>query len=159
MNARELAAAWTYRREWGFESIPSVTDLEAFGKALLTCANSDGGLSAEERKWVIGYLASSGAPLSLLSELSSYEGKGDIEAILSRSPAARAYRRLIVFDAIRACSSDGDFQPKERAGILRMAAILGLSERAVEEVEEAFHAEVKAHAARLAAVFPDGPPR
>src|SRR5689334_8415509 len=105
LDAKQLASAWHYRREWGFKSVPQASDWEVMGRALLICANADGDLSPAERAWILGYMASKGAPTELLEQLAVFEATGDVLALLPKSDAVNKSRRVIIYDAIRACSS------------------------------------------------------
>jgi hypothetical protein len=158
INARELASRWFFRHEWSFNDLPPAEDYPAFGKALLVCVNGDGELTPAERGWVLGYLASKGASERLLDELKGYAATDDVVQVVSKSHIVNRARRAVVFDAIRACSADGEFSPGERATVRKLAAALGLSENMVEQLEQAHLDEVKATARRIQLVFPEGTP-
>jgi tellurite resistance protein len=127
-------------------------------KAVLICANGDGTLAPEERDWAVGHSAAFGALDSLVDELKSYKADEDIEQIISATPESNACRRFLVYDAIRACSADGEYSDRERAMVIRMAAKLGLSEDLVRQIEEVCLEEARLREKRLKLVYPEGPP-
>jgi hypothetical protein len=47
-----------------------------------------------------------------------------------------AYRRFLVYDALRACASDGDLAAEERERVAGMAAMMGLQGDVVDELEQ-----------------------
>jgi len=158
VDAQKLASAWHYRREWGFKPVPQAADWEVMGKALLICANGDGQLAPSERDWILGYMASKGAPDALLDELAAFDATDDVLALLPKSDLVNRSRRVIVFDAIRACSSDGEFHADERAAVTRMAESMGVSADVVQQLEAADLAERDATEQRIRVVYPDGTP-
>jgi hypothetical protein len=157
-RARNLASRWFFKHEWGFKAVPPAEDYPAFGKALLVCVNGDGELTPPERDWVLGYLASKGATLRLLGELEEYAATDDIVNVVSKSHIVNRARRAIVFDAIRACSADGDFSPGERATVRKLGAALGVPADVIDQLEQAHLDEVKATTRRIHLVFPEGTP-
>ncbi len=157
-DARELAAGWHYRREWGFKSLPKSSDWEVMGKALIIVASGDGDLSAAERDWILGYMANKGAPADLLDTLAAFDGVGDLASLLPQSRAVNASRRVLIYDAIRACSSDGEFDAGERAAVAHMADAIGVTTEVVNELEALYLADQELTAHRIALVFPDGAP-
>lgn len=158
INARDLASRWFFKKEWSFKDLPPAEDYAAFGKALLVCVNGDGELMPAEREWVLGYLASKGATDRLLAELNEYHATDDIVSVVSRSHIVNRARRAVVFDAIRACSADGEFSSGERATVRRLAAALDVPDHVVEQLEAAHLDEVRATAKRIKLVFPEGTP-
>jgi uncharacterized membrane protein YebE (DUF533 family) len=66
--------------------------------------------------------------------------------------------RGLVYDAIRACSADGEIAEKERAAVTRTAAALGVPAEVVKQIEAAYRSEQHAMAARLTVVYPGGLP-
>ena len=161
VDHRRTVAQWI-AREWGFD--PDVMariadeDALAYGKALLNCANGDGKITPQERDWIMGYLTAAGHPDAVLEQLRVYQGTERIEDLVGRSPALGASRRHLVADAIRACSSDGEFHAAERAAVLQMAERMGVDPAVVEQLEAAQHDEQQARQRRFRIACPGGFP-
>ncbi|MFO0592680.1 MAG: DUF533 domain-containing protein [Polyangiaceae bacterium] len=151
---REMSGRWFFKQEWGFQSAPNKVDFEAFGKALIHCAGADGELAPEEREWILGYLASHGAEESTIEMLSTYKADQSIHEVLAPSSIAQGGRRAFVYDALRACSADGELHDLERAAVTKLATDLGLPEGTVPQLEAAYRAESEAKARRIALIFP-----
>jgi len=155
---REMSGRWFFKQEWGFKSAPSKVDFEAFGKALIHCASADGELAPAERDWILGYLASHGAEESTIEMLSNYKADQSLQEVLAPSTIAQGGRRAFVFDALRACSADGELHDLERTAVTKLAADLGLPDGTVAKLEEAYRAENEAKARRIELIFPSGVP-
>jgi len=155
---REHGLLWLFKDKTNFRTLPEADAFESYMKAVLICANGDGKLALEERNWAVGHAAAFGAPDWLVDALKSYEADEDIEQIISATPASSASRRFLVYDAIRACSADGEYNDRERAMVTRMAAKLGLSEELVRQIEEVCLEEARLRDKRLKLVYPEGPP-
>lgn len=155
---RDIGLLWLFNEKSSFKTIPTSGDFEVYAKAILICANGDGKLAPEERDWVIGHFAAFGTPDSVLDELKTYKADEDIEKVISMTPAASASRRFLVYDAIRACSADGQYSDPERAMVIRMAAKLGVSEDLVRQIEEVCLEEARLREKRLKLVYPEGAP-
>ncbi len=64
----------------------------------------------------------------------------------------------MIYDAIRACSADGEFSDRKRATVQKMAAQIDISKAIVEQLEQAYLLEQQAKALRLSIIYPDGSP-
>jgi hypothetical protein len=158
MDERETATNWYFTEEWGFKSRPSTADFSVFAKALLVCCGGDGVIAPEERAYVLGSLAAKGASSALLKELKTYDGHEDLVKLVAQNKKLGGHSRALIFEAIRACSSDGEFSPGERERVVGAAKELGLDASAVTDLEHAYVQERKAREARRKAVFPSGAP-
>jgi uncharacterized tellurite resistance protein B-like protein len=158
MTADPLGTLWLFKEKYGFKQIPLDMDYEAYLKALLICANGDGRLTDEERNWVIGFAEAYNCEPSLLEEIKNYKGGEDIETVISGSPAANLSRHCLIYDAIKACSADGDYHEEERMIVLRGAKKLGISEDVIKQIEELCLEEAKLREKRLAVLYPNGSP-
>jgi uncharacterized membrane protein YebE (DUF533 family) len=158
VDAREIGSTWSLLEHWDFTIESSQEALLDFFKALIVCCNGDGNLTEEEREWCIGYCAATGGTEETLLALRDYAGDEDVVAVIGRGrPHAATHRRLI-YDAIRAASSDGDYHEAERATVRRMAAEVGLSEGEVEAFEDLYAEEQRLKDRRLSLVIPVGTP-
>ena len=172
-DLRVTTARWLFNHDVGFNSLPiTASDWlihETYAKAILCCANGDGELSLPEREWVLGYFAGLGAPESVIELLRDYPATEDViqlvTQLLENAPPGLEDKtdpgtvaRPMLFDAIRAASADGEFQPGERATIERLAISLGLTTNDVQDLEAAYKEEQHAVEKRLQLMFPDGRP-
>src|SRR5215210_6979682 len=98
--SRERGNLWLFKELWGLDAVPDVADFDVFMKAVLTCANGDGQLTARERDWVVGYCAALGGPDTLLEELRAYPADEDISELVERRPPVVQSRRALVYDAL-----------------------------------------------------------
>ncbi len=140
MDRLKTSFAWL---GWDLAQIPpdlamSITTEEnmAYAKALVICAKGDGQITPQERQWLIGYSVTVGHPDAVVETTTTYEGEDAIEDVLKASPAMPTYRRFLLYDALRACASDGELAPGERERVLRMADRLGVARQVVAEIEQ-----------------------
>ncbi|KOP26821.1 hypothetical protein AMR41_08330 [Hapalosiphon sp. MRB220] len=158
MTTENEGLLWLFREKYTFSKLPSVEAYNGYLKALLICANGDGRLAPEERDWVIGLACAFGAPDSLVEKIKSYKADEDIEKAIGNAPEATGSRRYLVYDAIKACSSDGEYSDQERATVTKMAAKLGVSQDVVEQIEEICIEEAKLREKRVKLMYPEGAP-
>ncbi|MFN6519137.1 MAG: hypothetical protein RMY29_032235 [Nostoc sp. CreGUA01] len=149
---------WLFREKANFGQIPSIEAFTGYMKSILICANGDGKLAPEERDWVVGQACAFGAPDSLVEELRSYKADEDIEKVIAVTPESDVSRRFLVYDAIKACSADGEYNDPERATVTKMAAKLGISQEMVKQIEEICIEEAKLRQKRLEMMYPEGAP-
>lgn len=159
-EAREIAAKWYYKELWGWDLKKICTGVErpAFLKSLLIAANGDGVLAPEEREWVIGRAAVSGAPDDLLRELEAYKADEDIVEVVSKTLATNKSSRAVLYFAIKASGSDGVYCDEEKKQIRRAAAAMGISEEELVEIEKLYLEEERLKQKRIQLCFPDGDP-
>ncbi len=158
MDAHAIGSTWSLLEHWDFTVEMSQVELLDFFKALIVCCNGDGKLTHEEREWCIGYCAAIGGTEETLVALRGYAGEEDVAKVIGRSrPHAATHRRLI-YDAIRAASSDGDYHEDERATVRRMAAEVGVPAADVDAFEALCADEERLKGRRLGLVIPVGTP-
>jgi uncharacterized membrane protein YebE (DUF533 family) len=158
VDAHQLASTWSLLEHWDFTVEASQEALLDFFKALIVCCNGDGDLTDEEREWCIGYCAACGGTEETLLVLRDYAGDEDVAKVIGRGrPNAATHRRLI-YDAIRAASSDGVYNVGERATVRRMAAEVGVAEDEVAAFEDLYAEEQRVKDRRLSLVIPVGTP-
>ncbi|AKT43754.1 hypothetical protein [Chondromyces crocatus] len=155
---REIGYRWLFKDKANFGALPSDEAFDGYMKALLICANGDGTLAPEEREWAVGHAAALGATDKLVDELKTYKAEGDIEQIIGADHASSESRRYLIYDAVRACSADGEYSDKERATVIKMGAKLGLSEELVREIEDICLEERRLREKRLKLLYPEGSP-
>ncbi|MDC0744514.1 hypothetical protein [Polyangium mundeleinium] len=155
---RDAGFLWLFKDKANVRTLPSKEWFEGYMKAVLLCANGDGKLAPEERDWAVGHAAAFGAADALVDELKSYKADEDIEMLVAATPASSASRRFLVYDAIRACTADGQYSDLERATVTRMAAKLGITEELVRQIEDVCLEEARLREKRLKLMYPEGAP-
>ena len=155
---RERSLLWLMKETLNFDSIPPAADYLNYGKALLICCKGDGQVAESERSWVIGYFSAFGCPDDVLDELSSYNGEGNLDEVVNSSPQMQMTSKAAIFDAVRACESDGDLSPGEVDVIKRIAGMINLSDRDVDDIISIYFSEAAIKATRLQITYPDGSP-
>ena len=158
MSTGSEGVYWLFNEKCGFKDIPGFPAFDSYMKALLICANGDNELTQAERDWVVGMASAYEAPAQLIEELKSYKADEDIDAVISRDAAANACRRYLVYDAIKACSADGEYSSGERKTVTKMAAKLGLDSEIVKQIEEICIEDTLLREKRLAMLFATGTP-
>jgi uncharacterized tellurite resistance protein B-like protein len=158
MSTTSPGAKWVFRSLWDFDQDIPQDVLREYFKALLVCANADGNLTAKERDWTIGYCAASGATDETLEELREYAAAENIQDAIGRGRHIQVNRRPIIYDSIRACSADAEYSDSEKAKIREMAAIMGVANREVDELENIYRDDCALRSRRIQAVFPQGTP-
>jgi uncharacterized tellurite resistance protein B-like protein len=149
---------WLFKEKYTFDRAPKSEGYSEYLKSLLICANGDGELTQAERDWVLGYAAAYGASDSLIEELKSYKANEDIEQVVSQNKASDHYHLSLIYDAIKACSADGDYSGSEQATVKKMATKLGIAEDTVKEIESICQEEDKLRQKRIALMYPSGTP-
>ena len=141
-STQKTAALWLTQTKTGhkIEQLLSDQEFENYGKALLIVTKGDGTLAPAEREWVIGSLASYGAPASVLETLKTYEANDALEDVVSPlaedAKASQNSRRTLIYNAFKACSADGAYNEGEKAATYRYATLLGLSQDVTEQIEQ-----------------------
>jgi uncharacterized membrane protein YebE (DUF533 family) len=150
---------WVLREEEGFSGLPRTSDLEIYMKSLLICANGDGRITEQEREWVLGIASAMGLPDETVEHLKSYEAKDDLNRLLAGGvETGKGAPRSLIYNAIRACMSDGELSEAELATIRRAASIMNVPEDVVGKLKEIVLQQAKLRERRLGLVFPEGIP-
>lgn len=158
MDAHQLGSTWSMLELWDFSTEPSQAALLEFFKALIVCCNADGNLTDEEREWCLGYCAAIGGTEETLQVLQEYAGDEEIAEVVGRGQAQAAAHRRLIYDAIRAASSDGDYNEAEQATVRKMAAEVGVTQAEVAQFEELYADEQRLKDRRISLVIPVGTP-
>jgi len=158
VDAHDIGCTWSLLEHWDFSVETSQDALLDYFKALVVCCNADGNLTEEEREWCMGYCAATGGTEETLQALREYVGDEQVAVIIGRSrPHAATHRRLI-YDAIRAASSDGHYNEAERSTIRRMAGEVGVTNGDVDAFEALYAEEQRLKDRRIGLVIPVGTP-
>ena len=107
-----------------------------YAKALLVCASGDGEISQQERDWIVGYLTTAGDSEEVVETVRTYDGSDSLEDLFAAASSMALYGRGMIYDALRACSSDGELSAGERERIVDAAERVGLPTSLVDELEE-----------------------
>lgn len=161
MTDDQLGQGWLFHERFGYayDKVPPGLAFEAYGKALLMCAAGDGQLTPDERTWVVGYFAAFDSPSEVTDALKSFDGKGDIDMTIAMGDTiANKGRRWLVWDALNACSADGELHADELARVREMAAMVGIEPDVVAQIEQ-LHQEESAHKKKqYKLLWPEGIP-
>eukprot|EP00299_Pterocystis_sp_00344_P011186 c5170_g1_i1.p1 GENE.c5170_g1_i1~~c5170_g1_i1.p1 ORF type:complete len:187 (-),score=53.00 c5170_g1_i1:60-620(-) len=165
---REVAAQWFYRDQLGFTSLPGKPDptLSTYmARSLYYACFGDGVVSETEHNWILGFLASKGFSVALLEELKQRRSEGFTGSFvvgekvveLMNNGHLKQAGRVLIYDAIRACSSDG-FDPDERIVTVLVAKALGIDETEFAAIEQLVKDEEEMKVRRIRLLFPNGHP-
>ena len=156
-----LALEWLYLEHFGFSKAPPQTDAEVvrnMALALVAAASGDGELSADERRWILGYISAKGYPASVITEIAGLS-TADIGALpdLMNLGILQKSGRILLYDAIRASSVDA-YSRGERAAVRKAAAMLGIDEATIVMLEQLVEEEHALKARRIKLLMPNGHP-
>jgi tellurite resistance protein len=157
-NTRQLIGNWIFKNLLKFNQRVDDESLESFTKALLIAAKGDQELSQAERDWVIGLTAAKGASEELIEKLKTYEADEDLDQVVSSNSTTNQGRRSLIYQAIQACDSDGEYSPGEKASIRGIAAKLEISEDVVQKLEMVYQEEKELLDKKIKLLFPEGTP-
>jgi hypothetical protein len=163
MDTRQTGTAWLFKEMWAFGQIPPEDTALILGKAILVCAHGGSGIAPEERAWVIGYFCALGYSDALIRALEDYDpaehAYAFAELIAGAPMLAQPDARLaLLYDGIRAAVADKILDDGELAAIKRLAAMIGVEDETVDQLIDAYAAEVQAKSHRLLLCFPSGVP-
>jgi signal transduction histidine kinase len=148
-NARWIAGDQDRRRRalkwivWQNHAAPGeiidaqpLTEDMSHAKALLLFVGGNRQISTQLRDWIIGYLTAAGYSESVLEAASAYDDSDTIEDILS-PPRMAIARRVVLYDALRACAMAGSrFTPEDFDPVLRAADAVGISRDVVADLHQ-----------------------
>ena len=124
-----------------------------YGYALLCIAGSDGDVSDPELEWLTVDLAESlHVDEEIVADWEEFEfEEADLEEIFFsfRHMSFANFNKLLLYDAIRMCSADGDYAEEEKEKVYEAAKILQVSREAVISIEALVEMEQAAHKLRL----------
>lgn len=155
-NTPALGRKWMFNDLYGFAEPPTESEMAAFGKALLVCANGDGKLSQEERTWVVGLYAARGCSAEFAEALQRYDASDDIAALLDSTAKTSNARRSLIYLAVRACAADGELHPEEWQTILKMATRLNIEPAIAEQIRALHEQEAALRQKRIELIYPNG---
>ncbi len=154
MTPQDMAARWTVAELWNADGAMDQSVLLDFFKALIVCCNADDNLTDAEREWCVGYAAAIGASDETLAELRAYPGGDDVKVFFDRGLQWATAPRTVIYESIRACASDGDYNQEEKDKIARMANLLDIDDAEVAQLEQLYFDEKDLRARKLDLAFP-----
>lgn len=153
----EIGPLWMLTETLGFQTPPPPKHRDTFIKAVLICARAEGELAQSEREWVAGRFTSffsDGYDLAM-----TYEADEDLADVLEECPdISQNSARAMIYIAIQASYADGEFHPREREAIKKLAARIHVAPEVVDLLEDQHLEEVKIRERRLELLFPEGVP-
>lgn len=124
-----------------------------YGYALLTIAGSDGDVSDPELEWLTIECAQAvGVEESMIADWEEFDfEEGDLEEIFYNfnSSSFANFNKLLIYDAIRMSSADGDYAQDEREQVHHAAQILKVPMDSVMAIEALVDLEHAANKLRL----------
>ena len=110
-----------------------------YGYVLLNIAGSDGEVSDDELEWLTVECGEAvGIDESIIADWEDFEYDEDEleELFFSLNSSSFAnYNKLLIYDAIRMCSADGDYADDEKEQVYNAAQIMKVPAEAVMAIE------------------------
>jgi len=122
---------------YGISLVPKSAWRE-YGFSLLTIAGSDGIVSDPELEWLTLELGKHvGVPEDVIADWEEFDyDNADLEALFkSFNSSFASFNKLLIYDAIRMSSADGDYALEEKEQVIEAARILKISPEAVTAIE------------------------
>ncbi len=155
MTSHDLAARWTFTELWSAdEGTLDQSVLLDFFKAMIVCCNADDNFTAAERAWCLGYAAAIGADEQTLAELGNYTGGDEITVFFDRGLQWAMAPRTVIYESIRACASDADYNRMERDKIAGMAALLDIGDGELAQLEALYFDEKELRSRKRSLAYP-----
>ena len=124
-----------------------------YGYALLCIAGSDGDVSDPELEWLTIDLANAlHVDEDIVADWEEFDFEdADLEEIFFsfRHASFANFNKLLLYDAIRMCSADGDYAEEEKEKVYEAAKILQVSGESVIALEALVEMEQATHKLRL----------
>lgn len=137
---------------FGISMVPKSSWRE-YGYILLNIAGSDGDVSDPELEWLIVDCAEAvGVDNDIIADWEDYdfeiEELEDLFHELKTSSFAN-FNKLLIYDAIRMCSADGDYAEDEKDQVYHAAKIMKVPSEAVTAIEALVDLEQAADKLRM----------
>ena len=149
MNSDIFSIAPTF---YGITMVPESSWRE-YGYALLTIAGSDGEVSEPELEWLTVECAKAvGVKEDIIADWEEYDfEEGELEEIFHafNTKSFANFNKLLIYDAIRMSSADGDYASDERDQVNHAAQILKVPMETVMAIEALVDLEHAADKLRL----------
>lgn len=123
---------------YGISLVPK-NKWRAYGFSLLTIAGSDGIVSDPELEWLTMDMAKEvGVDEELIADWEAFDfEEADLEDLFStfNSSTLGGFNKLLIYDAIRMCASDGEYALEEREQVHEAGRILKVPPEIVVAIE------------------------
>ena len=110
-----------------------------YGYVLLNIAGSDGEVSDDELEWLTVECGEAvGIDESIIADWEDFEyDEDELEELFFNlnSSSFANYNKLLIYDAIRMCSADGDYADDEKEQVYNAAQIMKVPAEAVMAIE------------------------
>lgn len=137
---------------FGISMVPK-TSWKEYGYILLNIAGSDGEVSDPELEWLTVDCAEAvGVEQDIIAEWEDYDFEDDdLEELFFNfnSSSFANFNKLLIYDAIRMCSADGDYAEDEKDQVYHAAKIMKVPPEAVTAIEALVDLEQAANKLRL----------
>lgn len=124
-----------------------------YGYALLTIAGSDGMVSDPELEWLTLDLGREmGVDDEIIRDWEDFDFEfAELDEVFGsfNSSALAGFNKLLIYDAIRMCSADGDYALEEKEQVYEAARILKVPQEVVLAIEALVDLERAASKLRL----------
>lgn len=124
-----------------------------YGNALLAIAGSDGIVSDPELEWLTVDLGKEvGVPDEIIADWESFDyDSADLDEIFSsfNNSTLASFNKLLIYDAIRMSSADGEYALEEKEQVMEAARIMNVSMDAVVAIEALVEVEQAADKLRM----------
>jgi len=123
-----------------------------YGYVLLNIAGSDGEVSDPELEWLVSSCAEAiGVEEDIIKKWEDYDfEEDDLEELFVNLNTATFgnFNKLLIYDAIRMCSADGDYADDEKSQVYHAAQIMKVAPEAVTAIEALIELEQAAEKLR-----------
>jgi len=124
-----------------------------YGYALLTIAGSDGIVSDPELEWLTLEMAKEvGVDEEIIADWEEFDFESsELDELFAsfNSSALAGFNKLLIYDAIRMCSADGEYALEEKEQVYEAARILRVPPEVVVAIEALVDLEQAAHKLRM----------
>lgn len=124
-----------------------------YGYALLTIAGSDGIVSDPELEWLTMDMAREvGVDSEIIEDWEDFDYEdSELDDLFAtfNSSALASFNKLLIYDAIRMCSADGEYALEEKEQVYEAARILRVPQESVLAIEALVDLENAAHKLRM----------
>lgn len=137
---------------FGISMVPKSSWRE-YGYILLNIAGSDGDVSDPELEWLIVDCAEAvGVENDIIADWEDYDFEiDDLEDLFHelKTSSFANFNKLLIYDAIRMCSADGDYAEDEKDQVYHAAKIMKVPSEAVTAIEALVELEQAADKLRV----------
>ena len=137
---------------FGISMVPKASWRE-YGYILLNIAGSDGDVSDPELEWLIVDCAEAvGVENDIIADWEDYDFEiDDLEGLFHelKTSSFANFNKLLIYDAIRMCSADGDYADDEKEQVYHAAKIMKVPSEAVTAIEALVDLEQAADKLRM----------